>query len=86
MDSEGPAKTPIRVTVNDVPIFAGPNPLPDDDLPLESGTWDTATWTFDASLLRTGENRISISNQVPGAFSRPPFFMLDYAVVSYQTQ
>ncbi len=86
MDSEGRAKTPIRITVNGVQIFQGANPLPDDDLPLESGTWDTATWGFDAALLRPGENRITISNEAPGEFSRPPFFMLDYAVISYRTQ
>ncbi|HEX6290348.1 MAG TPA: hypothetical protein VFZ66_14235 [Herpetosiphonaceae bacterium] len=79
MDSEGAAKTPIRISVNNTEIFNGPNPLPDDDLPLDTGTWATYTWRFDAVLLRPGRNVIGISNLAPGAFSRPPFFMLDYA-------
>lgn len=81
MDSEGRAKTPIRITVNGQPIFQGPNPLPDDDLPLESGTWATASWTFDAALLQPGQNTIQIRNLADGAVGRPPFFMLDYAVL-----
>jgi hypothetical protein len=83
MDSEGESKTPIRITVNDTEIYSGPNPLPNDDLPLETGTWTTYTWRFDAALLRPGQNMISISNLAPGAFSRPPFFMLDYAQIAF---
>lgn len=83
MDSEGTAKTPIRIRVNGTEIFNGPNPLPDDDLPLETGTWDTYTWSFDAALLRPGENTISISNLAQGIVGRPPFFMLDYAEISF---
>ncbi|HEY0735095.1 MAG TPA: hypothetical protein VGD69_09340, partial [Herpetosiphonaceae bacterium] len=81
MDSEGRAKTPIRITVNGQPIFQGPNPLPDDDLPLESGTWATASWTFDAALLQPGPNTIQIRNLAQGEVGHPPFFMLDYAVL-----
>jgi len=83
MDSEGAAKTPIRIRVNGTEIFNGPNPLPDDDLPLESGTWASYTWSFDAGLLRAGQNTISISNLAPGSFGRPPFFMLDYAEIRF---
>ncbi len=50
---------------------------------LESGTWTTYSWSFDGSLLQPGENQISISNQARGAFSLPPFFMLDYADITY---
>jgi hypothetical protein len=81
MDSEGRGKTEISIAVNGTEIYRGPNPLPDDDLPLESGTWATHTWEFDAALLRAGVNEVSITNESPGAFSRPPFFMLDYAEV-----
>lgn len=86
MDSEDTPKTLIRITVNGQSIFEGANPLPNDDQPLESGTWATYTWEFDSSLLRSGENVIAISNLAPGQFSRPPFFMLDYADVVYETQ
>lgn len=83
MDSEGRAKTPIRIRVNGSEIFNGPNPLPDDDLPLETGTWSSYTWSFDAGLLRAGQNTISISNLAEGSVGRPPFFMLDYAEVRF---
>jgi tRNA A-37 threonylcarbamoyl transferase component Bud32 len=86
MDSEGPARTPISIRVNGTEIFRGPNPLPDDDLPVESGAWAGYTWTFDASILREGRNQISISNLAPGAFSLPPWFMLDYAELTFETQ
>jgi hypothetical protein len=85
MDSEGPQKTQISIRINGVEIYRGENPLPDDDQPLESGTWATYTWSFDAALLRPGRNEISVSNLDQGAFSLPPFFMLDYATIAYQT-
>jgi hypothetical protein len=81
MDSEGGAKTPISITVNGREIYNGPNLLPDDEYPFQVGTWATAAWSFDAGLLRPGQNTITIRNLAPGAFSLPPFFMLDYAVV-----
>jgi hypothetical protein len=83
MDSEGRAKTPIRIIVNGTEIYNDLNPLPDDDQPLETGTWASYTWQFDAALLRPGRNEISISNLAEGAFSRPPFFMLDYADLAF---
>ncbi|MEO7912697.1 MAG: serine/threonine-protein kinase, partial [Roseiflexaceae bacterium] len=83
MDSEGRLKTPIQILVNDVEVYNGPNPLPDDDQPLETGTWASQSWSVDAALLHTGQNEISVSNLAEGEFSRPPFFMLDYAKVSY---
>lgn len=86
MDSEGPAKTPIEISVNGKPIFSGDNPLPDDDFVLDTGTWQTASWSFQGDLLRSGPNTITIRNLAPGQFSRPPFFMLDYAELSYESQ
>jgi len=84
MDSEGRSRTPISISVNDAEIYSGPNPLPDDDLPLETGTWASETWRFDAALLRPGPNQITIRNLAPGAFGGPPFFMLDYAELTYR--
>jgi hypothetical protein len=86
MDSEGRTKTPIQLLINGTEIYNGPNPLPDDDQPLETGTWASQSWTFDASLLRPGQNQVSFSNLAEGAFSRPPFFMLDYAELTYNTE
>jgi hypothetical protein len=83
MDSENNPKTLISIAVNGAEIYNGPNPLPDDDHPLETGTWASYTWAFDASLLRPGANEIRIRNLDIGEFSRPPFFMLDYAQLDY---
>ncbi len=83
MDSEGPARTPISISVNGAEIYRGPNPLPDDDFAYETGTWASETWSFDAGLLRPGVNEIAVSNLDEGAFGGPPFFMLDYAELSY---
>lgn len=81
MDSEDEAKTVITIAVNGAEIYAGPNPLPNDDLPLESGTWSAHAFDIDPTLLGAGANTITIRNQSPGPFGRPPFFMLDYADV-----
>jgi hypothetical protein len=81
MDSENAPRTLISISVNGVEIFRDRNPLPDDDHPLESGTWASFTWSFSATLLQPGENIITIENLDPGEFSLPPFFMLDYAVL-----
>lgn len=82
MDSEDRVKTPIRITINGREIFNGPNPLPNDDLPLATGTWATHAFPFDAAVLQPGRNVIRISNLAAGNFGLPPFFMLDYAVLS----
>jgi hypothetical protein len=86
MDSEDRLKTPISILVNGIEIFNGPNPLPDDDHPLETGTWASYVWSFDARLLHRGQNEIQVKNLAPGAFSLPPFFMLDYADLAYSTR
>jgi hypothetical protein len=85
MDSEDRGKTPIQILINGIEVFNAPNPLPNDDLPLETGTWASTTFTFDPALLQPGENTIQINNLKPGQFSRPPFFMLDYAVVTFES-
>ncbi len=79
MDSEGEAKTLILVEVNGQQIFRGPNPLPNDENNLPSGTWGMARFPFAATLLQPGSNTITIQTLVNGQFGQPPFFMLDYA-------
>jgi hypothetical protein len=81
MDDEIGAKIKIEISVNGTPIFTGANPLPNDDMPLDSGTWATQDFPFDAALLVVGENRVSIYARTPGNVGRPPFFMLDYAEI-----
>lgn len=84
MDSEDAAKTPILITINGRELYRGPSPFANDDLPLDSGTWETQVWRFDSAWLRSGENVLAINNTAVGAFSRPPFLVLDYAEVTYQ--
>jgi hypothetical protein len=86
MDSEDRVKTMISIQLNGTEIYRGPNPLPDDDHPLETGTWATYSWSFDAALLQLGRNEISVTNLETGAFGLPPFFMLDYATITYSEQ
>jgi hypothetical protein len=81
MDSEDLTKTPMQVTVNGVTLFEGPNPLPNDDIPLATGNWGELTLHFDASILHAGANSISITNLARGSVNRPPFIALDYAIV-----
>jgi len=86
MDSEGSHKTQIRMSVNGTVIYTGENGLPDDDYNLETGTWATYCWPFDAQLLTIGKNEIAISNQEVGNYSLPPWFMLDYADIIFKVE
>jgi len=81
MDDEWDTKTEIEISVNDTSIYSGPNPLPNDDQPLDQGTWATHRFPFDAALLGAGSNTITIVARTPGTFGQPPFFMLDYAEI-----
>jgi hypothetical protein len=84
MDSEGTAKSPMRVLINDALIFDGPNPLPNDHSP-NPGNWGASTWTFDAALLRPGVNTLTIENRAAnGQVGRPPFIMVDFARLQWE--
>jgi hypothetical protein len=83
MDSEDAAKTPLRITLNGTTLFQGPDPLPNDDMPLATGNWGTLTLRVDAALLHAGSNTLSLTNLARGAINRPPFIALDYAVVQF---
>lgn len=85
MDSSGSDKTPIAIAVNGQEIYNGPSQLPDDSL-VETKPWDSYTWTFNAQILKPGRNTISITNLALGAFSDPPFLVLDYAQITYEEQ
>ncbi len=81
MDSEDRAKTPMRVTLNGTVLFEGNNPLPNDDIPLDSGRWDELVLRFDAGVLRDGANTVAITNLKNGAVGGSPFVAVDYVVV-----
>jgi hypothetical protein len=86
IDSEGAAKMPIMVVVNDVVIFQGDNPLPDDFANAGSGpgNWGLYSWNLPAGTLKPGSNTVTISNLSSSNCTSCPFFvMLDYATISW---
>jgi serine/threonine-protein kinase len=86
MDSEDKASTPMRILINDQPIFDGPNPLPNDFSP-NAGSWGLFTWTFDAALLHPGRNTLTIENHAPsGKIGAPPFIMVDFARLEWESE
>ncbi len=86
MDSEDRAKTPLRILINDQPVFDGPNPLPNDFSP-NAGSWGTFTWTFEATRLHPGRNTVTIENRAgSGQVGQPPFIMIDSARLEWETE
>lgn len=86
VDSEDPAKTPIRIEINGAVIYEGPDPLPNDfdTGPNGSGNWGSYTWQLNPGVLQQGSNSLSITNLDPSnKIGSPPFFMLDYATISW---
>jgi hypothetical protein len=77
---------PIMVVVNDVVIFQGDNPLPDDFANAGSGpgNWGLYSWNLPAGTLKPGSNTVTISNLSSSNCTSCPFFvMLDYATISW---
>ena len=80
MDSEDASKTTMRIAVNGTTIFENPCPFPKADRP-NSGNWGSVDFPFDASLLRSGTNTVTITNLDPGVKNQPPYIAVDYAVI-----
>jgi serine/threonine-protein kinase len=86
MDSEDRAKTPLRILINDQPIFDDANPLPNDFSPT-AGNWGLFTWTFDAALLHPGRNTLTLENHAAsGQIGAPPFIMVDFARLEWESE
>jgi len=86
VDSEDPAKTPIRITLNNTVIYEGPDPLPNDNTsgPNGTGNWGTYVWQVNPGAFVQGTNTLTISNLSPSnKVNYPLFFMLDYAVITW---
>ncbi|MEO6457693.1 MAG: protein kinase [Chloroflexia bacterium] len=86
VDSEGEAKMPILIAVNDVVIFQGPNPLPNDfsNAGKGPGNWGLFTWDIPDGALKKSNNTLTISNlSSSGCTNCPAFFMLDYANLTW---
>jgi hypothetical protein len=76
LDSGDASKTHIRIKINGTTIFEGGDPL-------ANGAWSAAIFDFSADLLRTGTNRVTITNLESSATEGPPFMALDSARVFY---
>jgi hypothetical protein len=86
LDSEDGVKTPILIVLNGMQVFEGITPLPNDDTvgPSGLGNWGMYTWPLKQGMLKQGQNELSITNLDPSnTISDPPFFMLDYAAISW---
>ncbi len=86
VDSEGEAKMPIMLVVNDVVIYQGANPLPNDfaNAGKGPGNWGIYSWNIPDGALKRGNNTVTLSNlSSSGCTNCPAFVMLDYATVSW---
>ena len=84
LDAPGDEKTPIAITINGQEIYNGPSQLPDGQVAAEADKWGSYTWTFDAAILKPGQNTVTLRNLATGAVNQAPFFVLDYAELTYQ--
>ena len=85
IDAEDIVKKPIRIILNGVIIYDGPDPLPNDFCcgPSGEGNWGTAEFGFSAALLGSS-NSVSITNLDDRDCTYcPNFVMVDSAQVSY---
>ena len=86
MDSEGAAKTPLRILLNDQVIFDGADPLPNDYSP-NAGSWGQVTILFNAAILHPGANTLTIENRASsGKVGGPPFIMIDNAELHWDAE
>lgn len=86
IDSEDPPRTPIRISLNGVIVYEGPDPLPNDNRsgPTGPGNWGTYSWQIGPGVIAPGANTLSITNLDPSdKINYPIFFMLDSATISW---
>ena len=86
VDSEDPAKTPLRIVINGNVIYEGPDPLPNDNRngPEAPGNWGSVDFRIDPKVLQQGENTITFTNLDPSdKINYPIFIMLDYVCISW---
>jgi hypothetical protein len=88
LDGENDPKNPVRIVLNGVTLYEGPNPLPNDYCCGGSGpgNWGSMVLEFSATLLAR-ENSLSITNLAPSdCTSCTKFVMVDYAVLDYRVR
>jgi serine/threonine-protein kinase len=88
LDAENPIKQPIRIVLNGVTIYEGPNPLPDDTCcgPQGPGNWGSAFFEFSGALVQS-DNTLVITNLAASDCTEcSKYVMVDYGVLSYTVQ
>lgn len=84
-DAEDATKAPIQIFLNGQLIYNGPNKLP-NSVPGDTGNWGEMPYTFDAELLRRGENLLTFKNLANDDRTGTPnnWMMIDYVRVTWQ--
>ena len=88
LDGENPIKNQMSISLNEVTIYEGPNPLPDDECcgPSGPGNWGSAVFEFPGELLRA-DNTLVISNlELADCTTCPKYVMVDYATLEYRAR
>jgi hypothetical protein len=73
-DDDSDKKCSIKITVNDKPIFSGPNPFVKDG-------WSLHTIRIPSNILSRDNRLVILSNENTSHYGRPPWFMITYAIV-----
>jgi hypothetical protein len=85
LDSADEAKTTLRISLNGLAIYEGPNPLA-NSVPSGSSlsdSWGSYSWPVDPNVLLQGRNVLNITNLARSSSANPPFLALDYAAVTW---
>ena len=88
LDGENERHNLVRIELNGVTLYEGPNPLPNDTCcnGTGPGNWGSAVFDVPRGVLET-DNVLAITNLEPtDCTGCPKFVMVDYVVVSYRAR
>ena len=76
MDDDAPQKCRVAITLNNHALWSAPSGFPD-------GQWQIKRFSIPDGLLKTGTNRLTITNLEPnGSAGQPPWFMIARCVLA----
>jgi hypothetical protein len=85
LDSEGSQRTNMAIYVNDVELYRGRSPFPDDRPDQPQAPWTERRLQLPGGALRPGANTVTIQNLEDSAnVGSPPFVAIDQVTVRYQ--
>jgi tRNA A-37 threonylcarbamoyl transferase component Bud32 len=88
LDGENEKHNSMRIELNGVPLFEGPDPLPNDICcnGTGPGNWGSAVFDIPRDVLQS-ENVLKITNLEPSDCTGcPKFVMVDFVVVTYRAR